>query len=230
MIYAGIFFAWIGYVIQGIISIDNISLGIWGWFLGGALLSRSLQKVEPNNLPRKSELSFLLSSLFVFLTLIFSTFILRAEIDMQNQMRISNIEDTPENRKYFVSATNKVYLNPIAPTFYKRIVSERLFDGSEQILALERINELIEKNSFICENYYSRITINQNLGNVLAVIKDQEKLLELDPWGAGNMYNLGLNYMKIGNFEKMEQIKSRILNFAPQSEIGEMARSTLVKP
>jgi len=55
-------------------------------------------------------------------------------------------------------------------------------------------------------------------------------LLELDPWGAGNMYNLGLNYMKIGNFEKMEQIKSRILNFAPQSEIGEMARSTLVKP
>jgi tetratricopeptide (TPR) repeat protein len=89
---------------------------------------------------------------------------------------------------------------------------------------------LIEKNSFICENYYSRITINQNLGNLLAVIKDQEKLLELDPWGAGNMYNLGLNYMKIGNFEKMEQIKSRILNFAPQSEIGDMARNTLVKP
>jgi O-antigen ligase len=230
MIYAGIFFAWIGYVIQGIISIDNISLGIWGWFLGGALLSRSLQKVEPNNLPKKSELSFLLSSLFVFLTFIFSTFIFRSEIDMQNQMRISNIEDTPENRKYFVSATNKVYLNPIAPTFYKRIVSERLFDGSEQILALERINELIEKNSFICENYYSRITINQNLGNVAAVIKDQEKLLELDPWGAGNMYNLGLNYMKIGNFEKMEQIKSRILNFASQSQIGYMARSTLVKP
>jgi len=230
MIYAGIFFAWIGYVIQGIISIDNISLGIWGWFLGGALLSRSLQKVEPNNLPKKSELSFLLSSLFVFLTFIFSTFIFRSEIDMQNQMRISNIEDTPENRKYFVSATNKVYLNPIAPTFYKRIVSERLFDGSEQILALERINELIEKNSFICENYYSRITINQNLGNVAAVIKDQEKLLELDPWGAGNMYNLGLNYMKIGNFEKMEQIKSRILNFASQSEIGYMARNTLVKP
>jgi tetratricopeptide (TPR) repeat protein len=123
-----------------------------------------------------------------------------------------------------------VYLNPIAPTFYKRIVSERLFDGSEQILALERINELIEKNSFICENYYSRITINQNLGNVVAVIKDQEKLLELDPWGAGNMYNLGLNYMKIGNYEKMEQIKSLILNFAPQSKIGYMARSTLVKP
>ena len=230
MMYAGIFFAWIGYVIQGIISIDNISLSIWGWFLGGALLSRSLQKIEPNNLPRKSELSFLISSLFLFLTLFFSTFILRAEIDMQNQMRISNIEDTPENRKYFVSATNKVYLNPIAPSFYKRIVSERLFDGSEQILALERINELIEKNSFICENYYSRITINQNLGNVLAVIKDQEKLLELDPWGAGNMYNLALNYIKIGNFEKMEQIKSQILKFAPESKIGDMARSTLVKP
>ena len=68
------------------------------------------------------------------------------------------------------------------------------------------------------------------MGNVLAVIKDQEKLLELDPWGAGNMYNLALNYIKIGNFEKMEQIKSQILKFAPESKIGDMARSTLVKP
>jgi len=230
MVYAGIFFAWIGYVIQGIISIDNISLSIWGWFLGGALLSRSLQKVEPNNLPRKSELSFLLASFFVLSSFYFCTFILRAEIDMQNQMRISNIENTPENRKYFVSATNKVYLNPIAPPFYKRIVSERLFDGSEQILALERIDELIEKNPYICENYYSRITINQNLGNVLEVVKDQEKLLELDPWGAGNMYNLALNYIKSGDFAKMEQIKARILDFASESKIGDLARSNLVKP
>jgi len=230
LIYSGIFFAWIGYVIQGIISIDNISLGVWGWFLGGALLSKSLRKVEPNTTPKKSELSFLLSSFLVIITFIFSTFILRAEIDMQYQMRISEIADTPQNREFFVSAINKVYLNPLTPSFYQRVAAERLFDASEPNLALDRINKLIEKNPAVCENYYTRIVINQDLGNVLAAIKDQEKLLELDPWGAGNMYNLALNYKKIGEFEKMNRIKFQILKFAPEGKIADMAGSTLVKP
>lgn len=230
LIYSGIFFAWIGYVIQGIISIDNISLGVWGWFLGGALLSKSLQKVEPNKLSKKSELSSLLSPLIFLITFIFSLFILRAEIDMQNQMRISKIADTPQNREFFVSAINKVYLNPLSPSFYQRVAAERLFDASEPNLALDRINKLIEKNPVVCENYYTRIVINQNLGNVLAAIKDQEKLLELDPWGAGNMYNLALNYKKIGEFEKMNRIKLQILKFVPEGKLADMARSTLVKP
>lgn len=229
LIYPGIFFAWVGYVIQGLISIDNISLSIWGWFLGGALLAKTLQKNEPGNLPIKSDLSFFLAPLFVFIMFVMSSFILRAETDMQSQMRISNIADTRENREYFIDATNKIYLNPFAPQFYKRIVSERLFDASEQKLALERINKLIQENSFICENYYSRITINQNLDNLSAVIEDQEKLLKLDPWGAGNMYNLALNYKKIGDFQRMNQIKSLLLKFASNSKIGDMARSTLVK-
>jgi hypothetical protein len=230
LFFGGIFFAWIGYIIQGLISIDNISLGIWGWLLGGAVLSNSLERFKSNLIVKKSEITFLYSSFCIFITFIFCTFILRAEIDMQNQMRISNIENTSENRRYFIGATDKVFQNPVSPLFYKRIIAERLFDASETNLALNRINNLINKNPYICEYYYSRIIINQNLNNNLAVIKDQEKLLELDPWGAGNMYNLGLNYKYMGDYDGMNRIKNKLLKFAAESKIGNLARINLVSP
>ena len=37
--FVGIFVAWIGYLIQSAISINNIALGIWGWVLPGLLIS-----------------------------------------------------------------------------------------------------------------------------------------------------------------------------------------------
>ena len=37
--FVSIFAAWIGYLVQSIISINNIALGIWGWVLPGILIS-----------------------------------------------------------------------------------------------------------------------------------------------------------------------------------------------
>lgn len=37
--FVGIFVAWVGYLIQSAISINNIALGIWGWVLPGVLIS-----------------------------------------------------------------------------------------------------------------------------------------------------------------------------------------------
>lgn len=51
--FVSVFVAWVGYLIQSIISINNIALGIWGWVLPGILIS--MEKWETGNSSNKSE-------------------------------------------------------------------------------------------------------------------------------------------------------------------------------
>ena len=51
--FVSIFVAWVGYLIQSVISINNIALGIWGWVLPGILIS--MEKWETGNSTNKSE-------------------------------------------------------------------------------------------------------------------------------------------------------------------------------
>jgi O-antigen ligase len=44
--FVGIFVAWVGYLIQSAISINNIALGIWGWVLPGVLISMERWGIE----------------------------------------------------------------------------------------------------------------------------------------------------------------------------------------
>lgn len=44
--FVGIFVAWVGYLIQSAISINNIALGIWGWVLPGVLISMDKWHLE----------------------------------------------------------------------------------------------------------------------------------------------------------------------------------------
>ncbi len=37
--FVGVFVAWVGYLVQSVISINNIALGIWGWVLPGILIA-----------------------------------------------------------------------------------------------------------------------------------------------------------------------------------------------
>ena len=51
--FVSIFVTWVGYLIQSIISINNIALGIWGWVLPGILIS--MEKWEIGNSSNKPE-------------------------------------------------------------------------------------------------------------------------------------------------------------------------------
>jgi len=51
--FVSIFVAWVGYLIQSVISINNIALGIWGWVLPGILIS--MEKWQPVNSSSRAE-------------------------------------------------------------------------------------------------------------------------------------------------------------------------------
>jgi tetratricopeptide (TPR) repeat protein len=59
-------------------------------------------------------------------------------------------------------------------------------------------------------------------------VKYFEKISELDPWNAANYLTLGRIYLNLGDFEKMEAMKSKITSFAPNSEQANLAEIELV--
>lgn len=228
--FAGIFFAWLVYLLQGIISIDNISLAIWGWFLGGVVFSLANQNSVSSYPIKQETIRILRSSVFVLPAIIFCSFLARAEIDMLNQMKVSSIENTAENRTYFRDLISKVSSNPLSDQSYKRKSAERLFDATETEESLKILNSLVLQHPNSPENYYSRSTVYAKLGRPDLAIQDQEILLELDPWNAINMFKLGENYKTLNDYTKMSIMREKILALTGDSEISNLANEKLQLP
>ena len=52
-VYIGLFASWIGFQAQALISINQIGLGVWGWIVGGVLLSPEFDKNSTNEFETK---------------------------------------------------------------------------------------------------------------------------------------------------------------------------------
>jgi len=228
--FVGLFFAWVSYLIQGVVSIDNISLAIWGWFLGGVVYAWSYQN-SGDLAPIKAENArIIFSGLVTLPVIIVCTFLARAEVDMLNQARVASFENTIENRAYFKSLIFKITSNPLSDQRYKRLVGERLADANEDEESIKIFDSLILKHPSTPENYYSRIIVNSKLGKLTLVMRDQEQLLKLDPYNAKNMLALGENYKKLKEYEKMQHLQNQILEFAGGTEVAKLAKEKLVAP
>ena len=79
---------------------------------------------------------------------------------------------------------------------------------------------------------------NQDALNVLAFIYEQsgrlkeatnlrEKIYVLNPWGADNLYQLALDYMKLNQRTEMYRIKNLLMEFASLTEYGKLAKEKL---
>ena len=226
----GLYFAWVAYLIQGVVSIDNISLAIWGWFLGGAVFSLANRDKVITHTIKQENVRVLFISVFLLPTVVLCAFMAKAEVDMLNQAKVASIENTEQNRIYFKNLILKITSNPMSDDWYQRIAAQRLFDATDVDAASKILDSLIQKRPSVPDNYYSRIIINTKSNKLRLVIEDQEKLLELDPWNASNMLALGENYKRVGEYGKMIVVRDKLLAFASATEIATTARETLVSP
>jgi tetratricopeptide (TPR) repeat protein len=125
---------------------------------------------------------------------------------------------------------SKVSSNPLSDQTYERKSAERLFDATETEESLKILNSLVLKHPSSPENYYSRSTVYAKLGRPDLAIQDQEKLLELDPWNAINMFKLGENYKTLNDYTKMNIMREKILALTGDSEITNLSNEKLQLP
>jgi O-antigen ligase len=97
LIIGGVFSVWIVYLVNSIISVDNLGLSVWGWVSGGALVSMSISKdsldlITVNN-PRINNIKQKSISLAILFISFFPSFYIIPSLINENKIfnYISNI-------------------------------------------------------------------------------------------------------------------------------------------
>lgn len=225
--------AWVAFQSQSVISIDTLSISVWGWIVSGTIIGLSYQEntkhvqlVDTSSkLKSKILIQPIIALSFLIPTLIFLSILIRVETFSYNVTSVlGNIQQldskSTDELNYLKASrfTDPAYLVNIA-TQYTRISK---FKEAEVILT-----EIIKKDSLNQDALNVLSFIYERTGRFSEAIKLRESIYELNPWGADNLYKLGLDYKQLGLQTKVLQIRLKILDFATDTEIGKLTKANL---
>jgi len=233
----GLICAFIGFQAQSFISIDNIGISIWGWLFAGSILglcwTAQLTNASPSSeaLPQKERVTVdfyfkqkLASLIFLVPAVFFSYHLGQSEINT-SKVQSYTAPNLPDNRTIVFSYANKVLSNPLSDPYYKYITSISLYDMGYKEEAYKEINKLLIQDP-INLNYLNGLSILLSIDNKKEQeIEIRKKIATIDPWNAKNYFNLMVIYQDIGDLTSAIEIKSKIMSFASQTEIGRMTEA-----
>ena len=117
----GSFFAgWLAFQAQSLISIDNIGISIWGWFLGGIIvaLSKAPSDVNKNRISLFTTVQPLISGALAMIALILVFTLYRGEVNMF-QTRIRYNPQSETNAVPLKEYAEKTINTPLVEPYYK---------------------------------------------------------------------------------------------------------------
>ena len=227
--------SWIGFQAQALISIDNIGISVWGWVLGGCILGINLnsrnEELTGNEKKGKSVNQInlfqpVISTLILIPIILFSYNLYKIETNTFLAKSYADI-NIPNNAKTVYTYSNDVINNPIADPYYKLLVSLYIADmGYTQ----EAYNSLIALNKKDPRNLdVLRVLVEYEKSNydVSKEIKYRNQIADLDPWNAVNYFDLGKLYKQQGDVINALRMKEKILSFASNTEVGNLAKVEL---
>jgi len=140
-VFTGLSGLWIGYTAQSLISINQIGLGVWGWVLGGAILSHyRMETTSLKNLENKSDavspkvqknagsnvlknglenpIAFIGGLIGLSLTIfpVYSDFTWRSSLNTSNQEKIEQaVKQWPSNASRYINCAQILFDNNLIP-------------------------------------------------------------------------------------------------------------------
>jgi len=236
----GLLSSWIGFQSQSFISIDNIGISVWGWFLGGSILGlyfSKLKELQPKDTDtlissrRVKEKISLLQPVVSFLMIIpiiyISALLIRME-SLSYDIRVITESGLAEsNKPLLLNMAQELENNLLADPFYKFQASTSLVNIGEIQNAYDSIYKLSAndpKNLFYLDwlaRYYGETQ------QIAREIEIRNQIAGLDQWNANNYLRLGSLYKLTGDSKRVDQIKLKILSFAGGSSIAIEAQKVL---
>jgi tetratricopeptide (TPR) repeat protein len=235
----GLISAWIGFQAQSLISIDNIGISVWGWLLGGAIIGLSNRinenleetKIQQVSVKNSSNVQINLfqpavSALILIPIIVFSSFFYKSESNLFFLKGIT-VPSSPQNKQPVLDYVNKVINNPLSDPFYKYRAAYFLFDmgyTDEAYNIILSSHKLDPRNPDYLQGLANFEESKQNIQNAISV---RNKISNIDPWNADNYLKLLVLYKSSGDLVSANEMKNRILNFAPNTDIAKTALETL---
>jgi O-antigen ligase len=237
LLVASVFSAWLAYQAQSIISIDNIGISIWGWVLGGIVVGISRKGIQENEAVSKApkrvvnNVKFNLRQTFIssaaaIVALVAVVPLYQSEKNMfETRMRFN--PTAPESKTaLYEYAIKTLKTNPLEPS-YKITSGNYLVTSGFTNEGLGILSEVAKSDPRNLDALSALSEFNQQLGNLNEVNKYRLQIANYDPFNAANYLQLGRNYKSIGDVVKMNEMRSKILSFAPNTEEAKQAISEL---
>jgi tetratricopeptide (TPR) repeat protein len=227
---ATIFSAWMVYQATSFISIDSPGIAVWGWLLAGGIVALSKNENESiqanpslklynRNQPVINVLQPILSFTFLTIALFFSLILFRGETNMFHTRAFYNPQNEA-NSLYLKESALKTINLPLINPIYKITSASYLANSGFPKEGIEVLEEIVDKDKRSDDALALLATYYAQLSRFDQAIEKRVALANLDPWNAANYLELGRLYKATGDFEKMTEVKVKILSFAPETAEG----------
>ena len=230
-----LFASWITFHAQSLVSIDNIAISILGWVFGAALIGLSIKELNGNtggitySQSKKEPQKIIVSFLTVLITLVFCSFLYRAETNMYFLRSIysSQVNQQVDNR--LLSSTQKMLEVPFVDAEYKAQAGFYLATSGYLDEGLTILKDNIQQHPNSNNSYNIIANIYESLGQPKEAIPYRLEIIKMNPWNAKNILQLGKNYKALQDYDNMEKQIIRIESFASGTAIYAEAKKELVR-
>lgn len=249
---ATVFAAWIAYVAQSVISIDNLGVAIWGWVLGGMVIGISLaprvksdesvDSLQPKEkVARKGfspELSYVISTLLVLamLVLIVPLIVGDKEIVASSDLQLPI---NAQQSAYFTNVVEKPLHNLFPDPDSILVISGKLAEGSIHSGGNKPNQSMLQESENLLINYLKNDRNNYQFTSTLCEIYEQTGALTkalpwrklntvLDPFNTQNWLQYGLDMKAAGDNSQFAMIRTKIMSIDPKGADAQKAREQLV--
>ena len=230
-----LFASWITFHAQSLVSIDNIAISILGWVFGAALIGLSIKELNGNTVgvtysqSKKEPQKIIISFLTVLITLVFCSFLYRAETNMYFLRSIysSQVNQQVDNR--LLSSTQKMLEVPFVDAEYKAQAGFYLATSGYLDEGLTILKDNIQHHPNSNNSYNIIANIYESLGQPKEAIPYRLEIIKMNPWNAKNILQLGKNYKALQDYDNMDKQIIRIESFARDTTIYAEAKKELVR-
>jgi O-antigen ligase len=237
ILFATFFAAWLTYMAQAIISIDNIGVAIWGWVLGGAVIGLSYNQVDPEKTKqeklkvvkpsRVSRLGLGLSSVYTVIAIVFSSLFFTAEYAQHEVGKYMRPTNAAEQSVYEAIVVKSLQTKPVEPKF--RFMAARFFfEAGMNEKAVKQLKQAIENDPREFESRDTLAMYYEEIKRPDLALPLRKYIVTIDPYNAINLLALGRDLKATGNASAAREMVDKIAAIAPESEELKRAKSELL--
>jgi tetratricopeptide (TPR) repeat protein len=232
ILFATFFGAWLTYLAQAIISIDNIGVAIWGWVLGGAVVGLSYNKeeiavaksVKPIGM---SGLGLALSSGFTIAAIIISSLFFTAEYAQHQVGKYARPANLAEQSVYENLVVKSLQIKPTEPKF-RFMAARYFFEAGMNVQAINQLKQAITNDPRDFESRDTLAAYYEQIGKQDLALPIRKYIVTIDPYNVINLLAFGRDLKATGDLAGARKIVDEIAAFAPDSEELKSAKSELL--
>ena len=234
-----IFAAWLTYVAQSIISIDNIGIAIWGWTLGGIVVAFSIDVAKENeakaapaggrqvklqNRSTSSLLGIVSSLALVIVAITISGTFATAEHAQHDVGKYGAPTGGGQQTQYSTFVTKPLNSKPVEPKF-RFLAAMTFFKAKMYTEGLAQLNLVVAQDPRNTESRNVLADYYEQMHQFDKALPLRIDLARLDPFNQVTLLHLGRDLKETGDLAGARKIAQRIGSYAPDSAEYKSAKS-----